>query len=42
MKLNSEHIRFVVGVLNPANIRPAPEGGYEMGDGQRSFRAAEL
>lgn len=31
-----------VGVLNPAIIRPAPEGGYEMVAGHRRLRAADL
>lgn len=31
-----------VGVLNPAIIRPAPEGGYEMVAGHRRFHAADL
>ncbi len=31
-----------VGVLNPAIIRPAPEGGYEMVAGHRRQHAAEL
>ena len=31
-----------VGVLNPAIIRPAPEGGYEMVAGHRRHRASEL
>ena len=31
-----------VGVLNPAIIRPAPEGGYEMVSGHRRFHAADL
>lgn len=31
-----------VGVLNPAIIRPAPEGGYEMVAGHRRLHAADL
>lgn len=31
-----------VGVLNPAIIRPAPEGGYEMVSGHRRLHAADL
>ena len=31
-----------VGVLNPAIIRPAPEGGYEMVAGHRRVHAADL
>ena len=31
-----------VGVLNPAIIRPAPEGGYEMIAGHRRLHAADL
>ena len=31
-----------VGVLNPAIIRPAPEGGYEMVAGHRRLHAANL
>ena len=31
-----------VGVLNPAIIRPAPEGGYEMVAGHRRLQAADL
>lgn len=31
-----------VGVLNPAIIRPAPEGGYEMVAGHRWLHAADL
>ena len=31
-----------VGVLNPAIIRPAPEGGYEMLAGHRRLHAADL
>ena len=31
-----------VGVLNPAIIRPAPEGGYEMEAGHRRLHAADL
>ena len=31
-----------VGVINPAIIRPAPEGGYEMVAGHRRLHAADL
>lgn len=31
-----------VGILNPAIIRPAPEGGYEMVAGHRRLHAADL
>ena len=31
-----------VGVLNPAIIRPAPDGGYEMVSGHRRLHAADL
>ena len=31
-----------VGVLNPAIIRPTPEGGYEMVSGHRRLHAADL
>ncbi len=31
-----------VGILNPAIIRPAPEGGYEMVSGHRRLHAADL
>lgn len=31
-----------IGMLNPAIIRPAPDGGYEMVAGHRRQRAAEL
>ena len=31
-----------VGVLNPAIIRPAPEGGYEMVAGHRRLHAADI
>ena len=31
-----------VGVLNPAIIRPAPEGGYKMVAGHRRLHAADL